>query len=190
MPLPRGIPRWCCRHDGRGDWQLLKGLSPYPRLGNDLAIAPAAFCPVIAPYPAQLTASSRVLRAAEAFATHSASQCGFCTPGFVVACHSRLRQLKAAHKAPTVPELVQGLDGNLCRCTGYRPIIDACKVCTISYQCQEGLLAFSEIARPLCMHSGRPPLAFNQLELLPLSRNWQLLQTWRTAAQHAVPNPP
>ncbi|KAK9795562.1 hypothetical protein WJX73_009750 [Symbiochloris irregularis] len=63
----------------------------------------------------------------DAFATNSASQCGFCTPGFVVACHSKLTAMKASGEQPTVHELVKGLDGNLCRCTGYRPIIDACK---------------------------------------------------------------
>lgn len=69
---------------------------------------------------------------AEAFAQHSASQCGYCTPGFVVACHSKLQELKSAGQAATADNLVQGLDGNLCRCTGYRPIVDVCKVSVLS----------------------------------------------------------
>jgi xanthine dehydrogenase small subunit len=53
------------------------------------------------------------------------SQCGFCTPGFVVslaACHERH---VAAGSVPTRRELADALSGNLCRCTGYRPILDA-----------------------------------------------------------------
>jgi len=50
------------------------------------------------------------------------SQCGFCTPGFVMslqACYERCTQ------APSRQELADALSGNLCRCTGYRPILDA-----------------------------------------------------------------
>ena len=57
-------------------------------------------------------------------ATHG-SQCGFCTPGFAVslaACHERHAQ---GGTRPTRAELADTLSGNLCRCTGYRPILDA-----------------------------------------------------------------
>lgn len=65
----------------------------------------------------------------ERFAGFHASQCGFCTPGFVVAAHGVVRRAAAAGKgAPTADDFAAGLDGNLCRCTGYRPIVDACKV--------------------------------------------------------------
>jgi xanthine dehydrogenase small subunit len=50
-----------------------------------------------------------------------ASQCGFCTPGFVM---SLFALYKTAH-APTRAEIGDALSGNLCRCTGYRPIVDA-----------------------------------------------------------------
>jgi len=50
-----------------------------------------------------------------------ASQCGFCTPGFVMS----LFALYLKNEAPTRSEVVEALSGNLCRCTGYRPIIDA-----------------------------------------------------------------
>lgn len=54
---------------------------------------------------------------------------GFCTPGIAVACHTALAKAQAAGKpAPTCEELHNALDGNLCRCTGYRPIIAACTV--------------------------------------------------------------
>ncbi len=50
-----------------------------------------------------------------------ASQCGFCTPGFVMS----LFALWHTQKSPSREDVLQTLAGNLCRCTGYRPIIDA-----------------------------------------------------------------
>jgi xanthine dehydrogenase small subunit len=62
-----------------------------------------------------------------AFVDNHASQCGFCTPGFVMA----LFTLYHAGKKPTRQEIVDHIAGNLCRCTGYRPIVDAAlKACT------------------------------------------------------------
>jgi xanthine dehydrogenase small subunit len=49
------------------------------------------------------------------------SQCGFCTPGFVMSLFALYQQRKSTSRA----EVVDALAGNLCRCTGYRPIIDA-----------------------------------------------------------------
>jgi len=51
------------------------------------------------------------------------SQCGFCTPGIVMAIYSQLR----AKPDSTPHEIEEALDGNLCRCTGYRPILDGAK---------------------------------------------------------------
>lgn len=51
-------------------------------------------------------------------------QCGFCTPGFVVAAEALLRD----NPAPTEDEITQGLSGNLCRCTGYRQIFEAIRI--------------------------------------------------------------
>jgi carbon-monoxide dehydrogenase small subunit len=48
-------------------------------------------------------------------------QCGFCTPGFVV----RIVNLLEENPSPTRDEIVEGLAGNLCRCTGYQTIVDA-----------------------------------------------------------------
>ena len=53
------------------------------------------------------------------------SQCGFCTPGFVMSLWGMY--LKKDGATPTRCEIDDGLSGNLCRCTGYRPIIDAAK---------------------------------------------------------------
>ncbi|KAJ1825003.1 hypothetical protein LPJ60_000296 [Coemansia sp. RSA 2675] len=51
------------------------------------------------------------------------SQCGFCTPGFVMSLYTLLRN----NPSPTEHEIEECFDGNLCRCTGYRPILDAAK---------------------------------------------------------------
>ena len=57
----------------------------------------------------------------EAFADTGAVQCGFCTPGFVVAAADLLRRVPS----PTDDEIREALSGNLCRCTGYAKILDA-----------------------------------------------------------------
>jgi xanthine dehydrogenase small subunit len=63
----------------------------------------------------------------EALVDKHASQCGFCTPGFVMS----LFTLYHAGKKPTRQDIVDHIAGNLCRCTGYRPIVDAAlKSCT------------------------------------------------------------
>jgi aerobic carbon-monoxide dehydrogenase small subunit len=56
-----------------------------------------------------------------AFADAGAVQCGFCTPGFIVAAADLLRRAPD----PTDDEIREALSGNLCRCTGYQKILDA-----------------------------------------------------------------
>ena len=63
-------------------------------------------------------------RAQEAFAETGAVQCGFCTPGFVVA----TADLLARSPDPTDDEIREALSGNLCRCTGYAKIFDAVRL--------------------------------------------------------------
>ena len=60
----------------------------------------------------------------EAFAETGAVQCGFCTPGFVVA----TADLLAHNPSPTDDEIREALSGNLCRCTGYAKIFDAVRL--------------------------------------------------------------
>ena len=55
----------------------------------------------------------------EAFREHHGLQCGFCTPGMVMATVSLL----AEHPDPSETEVREGLEGNLCRCTGYHNIV-------------------------------------------------------------------
>jgi carbon-monoxide dehydrogenase small subunit len=57
----------------------------------------------------------------EAFADAGAVQCGFCTPGLVVAAADLLRRVPA----PSDDTIREALSGNLCRCTGYQKILDA-----------------------------------------------------------------
>ena len=63
-------------------------------------------------------------RVQEAFAETGAIQCGFCTPGFVVAA----ADLLARNPAPSDDEIREALSGNLCRCTGYAKIFDAVRL--------------------------------------------------------------
>jgi carbon-monoxide dehydrogenase small subunit len=56
-----------------------------------------------------------------AFAEHHALQCGYCTPGMLIAEYDLLQH----NPRPTLAEIREGIAGNLCRCTGYAQIIDA-----------------------------------------------------------------
>jgi carbon-monoxide dehydrogenase small subunit len=60
----------------------------------------------------------------EAFAETGAVQCGFCTPGFVVAA----ADLLGRNPDPSDDEIREALSGNLCRCTGYQKILDAVRL--------------------------------------------------------------
>ena len=57
----------------------------------------------------------------EAYVKHAALQCGFCTPGFLMTATALLRE----NPHPTREEIARGISGNLCRCTGYKKIIEA-----------------------------------------------------------------
>ena len=56
-----------------------------------------------------------------AFVEHGATQCGFCTPGFVVSACALLKE----NPAPSRAEIERAISGNLCRCTGYAKIVEA-----------------------------------------------------------------
>ena len=63
----------------------------------------------------------------QAFVDHGAVQCGYCTPGLVVAAEALIEALKQ----PTGEEIRRGLEGNICRCTGYMKIQQAVeRACT------------------------------------------------------------
>ncbi len=68
-----------------------------------------------------LQASGRLHPLQQAFVQHGAIQCGFCTPGMILAAYALLE----ANADPSEHEVRRALEGNLCRCTGYRKIVDA-----------------------------------------------------------------
>jgi carbon-monoxide dehydrogenase small subunit len=68
-----------------------------------------------------LTDSAEVADLQDAFVARNAAQCGFCTPGMVMAAADILRH----HPAATREEIREHLSGNYCRCTGYQAIVDA-----------------------------------------------------------------
>lgn len=72
------------------------------------------------PHPAQ-----------ERIAKGNGSQCGFCTPGIVMSLYALLRN----NDQPSEVEVEEAFDGNLCRCTGYRPILDAAQTFSATGGC-------------------------------------------------------
>ena len=71
-----------------------------------------------------LADGDRLDRVQEAFLTAGAVQCGFCTPGLVVAAHDLLGR----DPDPSDADIREALAGNLCRCTGYEKILDAVRL--------------------------------------------------------------
>ncbi len=80
---------------------------------NSEILTPAGLVTVENPHPLQ-----------EAFADLGAVQCGYCTGGLLIAS----RALLDSHPHPTELEIREALSGNLCRCTGYGPIVQAVQV--------------------------------------------------------------
>ena len=60
----------------------------------------------------------------DAFCATHATQCGYCTPGMIVAAHALLE----SNPAPSEQEIREAIGGNLCRCTGYQQIVDAIRL--------------------------------------------------------------
>ncbi|XP_073407554.1 aldehyde oxidase-like isoform X2 [Dendrobates tinctorius] len=92
--------------------------------------ANACLLPICSLYGAAITTvegiggtTSRLHPVQERIAKAHGSQCGFCSPGMVMSIYSLLRN----HPEPTMEQIYEALGGNLCRCTGYRAILDGCK---------------------------------------------------------------
>ena len=70
-----------------------------------------------------LAANGELHPVQQALVDHHASQCGFCTPGFVMSLYDLYN--RAQGQAISREDAMEAISGNLCRCTGYRPILDA-----------------------------------------------------------------
>ncbi|HEY6238850.1 MAG TPA: (2Fe-2S)-binding protein [Thermoplasmata archaeon] len=68
-----------------------------------------------------IASAGRLHPVQQAFVEHGATQCGFCTPGFVMTAVALLRETPN----PSRSEVIEAISGNLCRCTGYTKIIEA-----------------------------------------------------------------
>jgi len=82
-----------------------------------------------------LAKDQRVHVLQKTFVEHGAIQCGFCTPGIVLASLDLLKR----NPNPTRAQIREGLAGNLCRCTGYQKIVDAVQAAAESVQEEECL---------------------------------------------------
>ena len=102
----------------------------------------------------------------ERIAKAHGSQCGFCTPGFVMSMYALLRNTPK----PTPDQIEAALDGNQCRCTGYRPIVQGFKVCTT--QLHQYLFSLTHLLPPidLCKH-GLPLWRGKGRKVLPRVRS-------------------
>ncbi|XP_067892260.1 aldehyde oxidase 1-like isoform X2 [Heterodontus francisci] len=118
----------------------------------------------------------------ERIAKAHGSQCGFCTPGMVMSMYTLLRN----NPTPSTAHIQQTLAGNLCRCTGYRPIVDAFRTfCTASTCCQKGglggccLLGKAEQGGSSTESKDRDPDMCSQLykadDFLPLDETQELI---------------
>jgi carbon-monoxide dehydrogenase small subunit len=68
-----------------------------------------------------LASDAGAQRLQQKFVEHGAVQCGFCTPGLVM----QANHLLQTHPQPGAAEVQRGIEGNLCRCTGYKKIVEA-----------------------------------------------------------------
>ncbi|XP_072471821.1 aldehyde oxidase 3-like [Notamacropus eugenii] len=74
---------------------------------------------------------TRIHPVQERIAKGHGTQCGFCTPGMVMSIYTLLRN----HLQPSTEQLIETLGGNLCRCTGYRPIVESGKSFSTESSC-------------------------------------------------------
>eukprot|EP00871_Galdieria_phlegrea_P004977 jgi/Galph1/5480/GphlegSOOS_G4164.1 len=85
----------------------------------------------------------------QCLANQNGSQCGFCTPGILLSMYGILEKCKNNQQVLTVRDIEDNFDGNLCRCTGYRPILDSFRQFVDSLQSDKHLLS-SALARTTC----------------------------------------
>uniref|UniRef100_A0A8C1K600 Aldehyde oxidase 6 n=1 Tax=Cyprinus carpio TaxID=7962 RepID=A0A8C1K600_CYPCA len=106
----------------------------------------------------------------ERIAKAHGSQCGFCTPGMVMSMYTLLRN----NPQPTMEDVTEGLAGNLCRCTGYRPIVDGYRTFCESENCCQLNGSTCNMSNGNENGSGQPEL-FSKGDLLPLDPTQDLI---------------
>ncbi|XP_073502610.1 aldehyde oxidase-like isoform X1 [Phyllobates terribilis] len=137
--------------------------------------ANACLLPVCSVYGAAITTvegiggtTSRLHPVQERIAKAHGSQCGFCSPGMVMSVYSLLRN----HPEPTMEQIYEALGGNLCRCTGYRAILDGCKTLCKEPNCckleQNGQLDHDQ-------RDNITTLFLNKEDLLPVDPTQELI---------------
>ncbi|XP_059249134.1 aldehyde oxidase [Mustela nigripes] len=147
--------------------------------------ANACLIPICSLYGASVTTiegigstKTRIHPVQERIAKCHGTQCGFCTPGMVMSIYTLLRN----HPEPSLEQIMEALGGNLCRCTGYRPIIDACKTfCKTSGCCQSkenGVCCLDQVINELTeFEEGNKTSTklFSEKEFLPLDPTQELI---------------
>ncbi|KAF7207211.1 transcript variant X3, partial [Nothobranchius furzeri] len=121
------------------------------------------------------SSKTRIHPVQERIAKAHGSQCGFCTPGMVMSVYALLRNKPQL----TIEDLTQALAGNLCRCTGYRPIVDGCR----TFCQQEANCCRSNGGTNCCLNGetnpdqpeDEKPQLFDKEELLPLDPTQELI---------------
>ena len=113
-----------------------------------------------------------------------ATQCGFCSPGLVSDCylvsyfHSFLKVMSAVGllascPSPDIEDLGRGLQGNLCRCTGYRPILSSlahlCSTTEREIDCQKGLMNLNSEAERRRAEADSTELELESTSQVPIS---------------------
>uniref|UniRef100_A0A4W5P4J5 Aldehyde oxidase 1 n=1 Tax=Hucho hucho TaxID=62062 RepID=A0A4W5P4J5_9TELE len=114
---------------------------------------------------------TRVHPVQERIAKAHGSQCGFCTPGMVMSMYTLLRN----KPQPNMEDITEALGGNLCRCTGYRPIVDGCKTFSQESNCCQA----NGNGAGCCLNGDSSPQRsenlFDQEDLLPLDPTQDLI---------------
>ncbi|CAN9498154.1 unnamed protein product [Ophioblennius macclurei] len=117
---------------------------------------------------------TRIHPVQERIAKAHGSQCGFCTPGMVMSVYALLRN----NPQPNMDDIMQALAGNMCRCTGYRPIVEGCRTF-----CQESNCCQANGNGNCCLNGDKncetpelqKPHLFNQDDFLPLDPTQELI---------------
>jgi xanthine dehydrogenase small subunit len=111
--------------------------------------------------PAAQACGAALHPAQQALVECHGSQCGFCTPGFAMSMVQVYERERAAGTTPSRQQLADDLAGNLCRCTGYRPILDAGQR---MFELPAVTLPDAEVARQLDALAADAPLAYTDAQ--------------------------